>query len=224
MPILILVHGFAGNKEENGLFAEAEKFFSQEGFNVFRFDFEGAGMSEGDYILTSLSKQVDDLRTAIDYLESTYKPRKVAVVGFSLGATVAILGNDPRIDAYAFWSPALNPSTDMFPRYNSAIIKREFRERGFLEKAGLRVGYDIIEELKGCKLHKYIQRIDKPVILIHGTFDDKINYKTTQDLKNLFPTSKFRLIRGANHSYRGNSGHRKILYYTTLEFLRNMLK
>ncbi len=221
-PILLLLHGFAGNKDENGLFIEAEDYFSSKNFNVFRFDVEGAGESEGDYSLTSLRKQSNDLESTIDYLTKTYPESKIGVVGFSLGATVSILLNDSRIDAYGLWSPALSPSEDMFPRYNTEEIRERLKSDGFLDKAGLKVGSAIINDLRDCKLQQNIQEINKPVLLIHGTADDKINYKTTNKFQNLFNKSKMVLIEGANHSYKNNPLHRHLLFRENYSFFSNV--
>jgi len=218
VPILLLLHGFAGNKEENGLFIEAEEYFSEKNFNVFRFDFEGAGESEGDYSLTTLKRQGDDLESAVDYLTNKYPNNDIGIVGFSLGATISIVKNDPRIKAYAFWSPALDPFKDMYPRYNTEDLRNEFETKGFIDKAGLRVGPSIVSDFKTCELKPYIMNIDKPTLLVHGTADPRIDYKTTQNFNSVFIDSRMVLIKEANHSYKNNAFHRQRLFEENFNF------
>ncbi|MDD4352901.1 MAG: alpha/beta hydrolase [Candidatus Nanoarchaeia archaeon] len=146
-PIIVLVHGFAGNKDENGLFSEAEAYFSSKNINTFRFDFEGVGESKGDFIYSNLESQIKDYKSALSFVSSKYTHDNIYVIGFSLGATVSILANDSRIKAYVLWSSALFPKNDMFLRYNTPEIKRELTEKGFIEKAGLKVGKNIINDL-----------------------------------------------------------------------------
>ena len=222
-PILLLLHGFAGNKEENGLFIEADEYFSERNFNVFRFDFEGAGESEGDYSMTTLERQAGDLESAVDYLTNKYPNNDIGIVGFSLGATVSIIKNDPRIKAYAFWSPVLNPSKDMYPRYNTKDLRNEFETKGFLDKAGLRVGSSIISDFKTCELKPYIMNIDRPTLLVHGTADPRIDYKTTEYFDSVFIDSRMVLIEGANHSYKNNSSHRQCLFEENVNFFSREL-
>ena len=64
-PVFIMLHGFASDKNEP-LFLEAETYFADKGYNVFRFDVEGAGDSGGDFKESSLSSQVDDYNCAIN--------------------------------------------------------------------------------------------------------------------------------------------------------------
>lgn len=222
-PLLILVHGFAGNKDENGLFIEAEDYFSSKGLNTFRFDLEGAGESEGDFKETTLKKQESDLESAISHIIALYPSIKIGVVGFSLGASIAVLNNNPKIDFYIFWSPALYPASNMFPRYNTSEILGELHEKGYVQKGNLKVGTKIIDDFKACDLEKDIKNLTKPVLLVHGTKDPRINYQSTIKAKPLFPNSSLEIIEGANHSYKENSQHRKILFDKTYEWLQSQI-
>ena len=219
-PIFVLIHGFAGNKDENGLFIEAEEYFSKRNVTVFRFDFEGAGESEGDYSQTTLSKQADDLESAIDYLVQRFPENDLCLIGFSLGATVSILKNDPRIKAYVFWSPALEPSKDMYPRYNTSEVQDKLSSVGFIDKAGLRVGGNILTDLRDCQLEPCIRGLQKPVLLIHGTADKRISFKTTKYYRTIFKNSKMVLIKKANHSYKNKAIYRKKLLDETFTFFQ----
>lgn len=217
--LLLFVHGFAGNKDENGLFIQAEEYFSSKGFNTFRFDFEGVGESNGSFRDTTLKKQCGDLESSLKYLISNYGYNKISIIGFSLGATVSIILNNPLISAYCFWSPAIFPAKDMFPRYNTTKILREFKEKGYFDKAGLKVGKQIINDFKHCNLEMYITNLDKPVLLVHGTKDPRIGYNSTVLAHSLFKNSALELIEGANHSFKENPEHRRILFEKTYEWL-----
>ena len=221
-PVIVLVHGFAGNKDENGLFSLAESYFASKNMNTFRFDFEGVGESKGDYINSSLENQVNDLKSALYYVSSKYNHGNIYVVGFSLGATVSILANDSRVKAYALWSPALFPKNDMFPRYDTPEIKKELAEKGFIEKAGIKVGKNIIDDLGKYSLENCMNAINKPVLLIHGTLDPRINYKSTIKGKDYFLNAKLELIDGANHSYKNNFLHREQVFEKTAEFFEKI--
>ncbi len=217
-PILIMLHGFASNKNEN-LFLDAEEYFAKKGYNVFRFDVEGAGDSEGDFLDSSLENQANDLKSAIDYVSRLYSDNSIEVIGFSLGATAAILANDERVSKYIFWSPALYPHKDMRPRYCSEEIRTQLKENGFIEKAGLNVGNKLIDDLGTVYLEDKIQEISKPVLLVHGSADPRIDYNSTVEASELFKQKDLFIIDGANHSFKENNTHREILFEKTYSWL-----
>jgi len=221
-PIIVLVHGFTGNKHENGLFVESDTFFKKQGYNVFRFDMTGVGESTGEFMHTSLEQQVSDLSRALDYIKKEKYPC-IGLIGFSLGATVSLLTNLEGVDALALWSPALFPSRDMFPRYDTKEVRRELLEKGYISKAGLKVGSTIINDLRTCDLVPAMRGLQKPVLLLHGTADPRIDYRNTQGAVGYFPNASLQLIDGANHSYKGNDIHRMEVLTKTCDWFDKQL-
>jgi|GEM_PF-440808 len=218
-PILLFVHGFAGNKAENGLFEEAEKYFASKDFNTFRYDMAGIGDSTGDYKETTLKRQAQDLELVIDTLRKKYPENNLSIIGFSLGATVSTITNSKDINQYIFWSPALNTAKDMFPRYNTPEILEEISSKGYLDKGNVKVAIPIINDFKEYNPKEFLPKIKKPVLLIHGTSDPRIDYKSTIESKKYFNDAEFVKIDGANHSYKNNPEHRKILFEKTFNWL-----
>ena len=221
-PVLLMVHGFAGNKDENGLFVDSSTFFEKRGYNVFRFDMTGVGESKGEFMHTSLEKQISDLSRALGYIKQERYPR-IGLIGFSLGATISLLNNPEGVDALALWSPALFPSRDMFPRYDTEEVRRELLERGYIPKSGLKVGPAIINDLRTCDLVPAMKSVQKPVLLVHGTEDSRIDYRNTQSAIGYFPNASLQLINGANHSYKGNLVHRLEVLTKTCDWFDKQL-
>lgn len=218
-PVLVLLHGFASNKDHN-LLVEAESFFASKKYNVFRYDVSGSGESQGDFKDSSLNNQVGDLKSAIDYLKSKYYGNKLSVLGFSLGAAVSVIKNDPRVDKYVFWSPALFPAIDMYPRYCTSEINSSLEQNGYIEKEGLKVGKKMISDLGNILLEDNLSSFDKPVLMIHGTSDPRINYQNTIRAHHFMKNSDVFLIPSANHSYKNNPAHRKELFQKTYNWLQ----
>lgn len=221
-PVVVFVHGFGGNRDENGLFVEAETFFNDKGYNTFRFDMEGAGQSNGTFIDTSLERQVSDLNDSLDFLKPLYPSNKIGLIGFSLGATISILAQNHGISAYSFWSPAFYPAKDMFPRYNTQEVVAQLKKQGYIIKSGLQVGSRIIDDIKNCDIEQSIHDLREPALLVHGTEDSRIDYHSTIYASNIFKTCKLELITGANHSYKGNSEHRRILFDKTYSWFEHI--
>ncbi|MDZ7722680.1 MAG: alpha/beta fold hydrolase [candidate division KSB1 bacterium] len=103
---LLLCHGLTGDKvEDHRLFVHTARAFSEENYDVLRYDFYGSGDSEGDFRQTRLSHNIDNIRDAVSFLRNI-KYKQIAVLGMSLGAAAAILcANELPIDALILWSP-----------------------------------------------------------------------------------------------------------------------
>ena len=89
---VIIAHGFYNSK--NSLLLQKLKDSLIKKYDVFLFDFRGHGESGGVFTLTS--KESLDLQVVIEHLKERYK--KIGVVGFSLGGSIAIntMALDPK--------------------------------------------------------------------------------------------------------------------------------
>jgi hypothetical protein len=98
----LVLHGFGSNKDGGGGTTVA-KMLSGLGYAALRFDFRGCGESEGVRGRVICKDQVRDTRNALSYLAGRPEihPERIAVVGQSFGAAVAVYaaGVDRRIAA-----------------------------------------------------------------------------------------------------------------------------
>ena len=101
-PAFLVLHGFGGNKEGQGSVVTARQL-SEWGYIAMRFDFRGCGASEGERARILCLDQVDDTSNALAYMAQRpdVDPERVALVGSSFGAAVAIYagGADARVAA-----------------------------------------------------------------------------------------------------------------------------
>ena len=101
-PAFLVLHGFGGNKEGRGQIVIAKQL-AERGYLTMRFDFRGCGESEGERGRILCLHQVADTSNAVSYLASRpdVDPRRIALVGSSFGAAVAIYaaGVDTRVAA-----------------------------------------------------------------------------------------------------------------------------
>lgn len=106
LPGLIHCSGFPGDKKSVLKIAEA---LSDGGYSVLEFDFRGIRESEGELDFAS---QVDDLKSALTYLETRKEVNKelVGVVGHCYGGMIGIVtaAKDLRIKAVAVWDTPAN--------------------------------------------------------------------------------------------------------------------
>lgn len=95
--VLIGSHGHSGSKDDLlGVGTSAWR----AGFNVLLFDYRGRGHSD-PWPHTLVSREVDDLLAAVAHAQSRVEGARVGVIGFSMGAAVAIMAaaREPAIAA-----------------------------------------------------------------------------------------------------------------------------
>lgn len=99
---IIVLHGFGGTMEGPGGKNPAP-FFCDMGYVTLRFDFRGCGQSGGERGRIICLEEVEDARNALSFLATRPEvdPARIALMGESFGAAVAIYGGgvDPRVAA-----------------------------------------------------------------------------------------------------------------------------
>jgi hypothetical protein len=91
-------HPLYGGTLHNKVVFHAMKALNSFGFPVLRFNFRGTGLSEGEH--ANGVEEVEDVRTALDWLEREYT-LPIIFAGFSFGAAVGLRASyaDPRVQA-----------------------------------------------------------------------------------------------------------------------------
>ena len=110
MPLVILCHGFTGNRNGDGHFAPLAQDLADQGIASVRLDFAGCGESTEPYTNYTLANMAADVDAAIAYMQDTYHTQgPIALVGHSMGGRLASLypqlGSYP-VEALVLWSPA----------------------------------------------------------------------------------------------------------------------
>jgi pimeloyl-ACP methyl ester carboxylesterase len=85
---------------------------ARAGYHVLRFDFRGAGQSDGEFEDFTLSSGLADLRRAVDLLVERTGVREPVVIGTRLAGTIAMraAATDSRIRQLGLWDPVPNPN------------------------------------------------------------------------------------------------------------------
>jgi alpha/beta superfamily hydrolase len=91
-------HPVYGGTLHNKVVFHAMKALNNSGFPVLRFNFRGAGLSQGEH--AHGAGELDDVRVALDWLEREYR-QPIIFAGFSFGAAVGLRAAcpDPRVRA-----------------------------------------------------------------------------------------------------------------------------
>ncbi|MGH7034033.1 MAG: alpha/beta hydrolase, partial [Stellaceae bacterium] len=101
-PAFIVLHGFGSNSSSSNCVLPCQ-MLAEWGYAALRFDFRGCGESEGKRANTICLEQVEDTSAAVSFLQTRGEidPARIAVVGSSFGAAVAVYtgGVDNRVAA-----------------------------------------------------------------------------------------------------------------------------
>jgi pimeloyl-ACP methyl ester carboxylesterase len=208
---IIFVHGFCGNKRENGLFHALAADCSDMGFRSVLYDWRGLSESDGDFPSTNLDDHTEDFQQVAEWTQSNLLggSAPLLAVGFSLGAAIVglALRRQLRLSSVAYLSPAVRPRLSMWPRYNDRRILRELEERGVVEKpdSSVLLGRPILESLRDTDLGPDAFDVPPPLLVCHGTEDTRIDCAHTRNLVAHRAQGRgFRYVEfeGASHSFR----------------------
>lgn len=203
--VIIMTHGFTGDKTEWGRFDKTAEALHDAGYNVLNFDFSGSGESDEDSL--TVDKQVDDLRSAIDYVkERGYN--NVGLLGLSLGGLVSLRVYDEEIKTMVLWAPVTAPQDGPTDRYTPEQLQ-ELGEKGYITKTRdkgvrktIKIDKQMIEDRKNVNQESLCSRIKCPVLVVHGDQDERVPLQNSKDAMQYFPAgSKLEVIAGADHGF-----------------------
>jgi alpha-beta hydrolase superfamily lysophospholipase len=218
---VIIVHGFTSNKEgSHGKIPKAAERLTTMGLAVLRFDFSGCGESDPDTI--TVSKQVDDLKSATAFMRGKGYT-EIALVGSSLGGLVSILAYDKDIKTMALWAPVTKAKIPSSLQSESA--RKELEEKGFLiirnKKGVYKVDKEFMSERTTLNRKKILSRIKCPVLIVHGDTDDILPLQDSKEAIQYLPKgSRLEVIPGANHHFTGKVDE---VINLTVEWMKNNL-
>lgn len=182
---VVLTHGFRGTMEGGGKAVELAERLAGMGYLVFRFDFTGAGESEGDFASITLSRQVSDLQSALDWLEGRFSIPWL-VVGRSFGGSTALAAAsvDHRIKGLCLWATPL----DLAGTFRNALEKLYDNLMAGQEVAvtddhgtAFRLKPDFIQDLCQHDLYQKLKDVaGRPILFLHGAIDSTVNLEQVE--------------------------------------------
>ena len=196
---VILCHGMESSKESEKLVTLSRRL-SERGILALRFDFAGSGGSEGKFEEMTYSGEVEDLRAAYDFV-LRYKPKKIGVLGSSMGGTVALLfaAEEKNVAALVTIAAPVHPER-FSERLSTPEETRQWRTRGFIEYHGRRLNVSLLHDLEVLDVPKAARKISCPVLVIHGDQDDIVPVEEGHELfAALAGPKRLCIIEGSGH-------------------------
>ncbi len=208
----IFAHCFTCNSSFNAV-RNISRALTNHGFGVVRFDFTGLGGSEGEFVESHFSANVDDLLAVSDFLKQNYEAPTL-LVGHSLGGAAVIVAASKleHIKAVAtIGAPAtVDHVTHLFSHGAHGVqgdVEVNIGGRPF------KINQEFLEDFRKTDLPETTKNLRKPLLIMHAPSDKIVGIENAEKLyHNAHHPKSFISLDGADHllsnardsSYAGN--------------------
>ena len=207
-PVVIIMHGFMGNKD--GMLEKliADKL-AENGTATVRFDFNGHGESEGPFSGMTVPNEIEDAKLVYEYVRSLPFAGDIAMTGHSQGGVVASmtagdLGFD-NVKCVVLLAPAAVLRDDairgstMGARYNPLDPPELIPLFG-----DLKLGGEYIRTAFSLPIYETAKKYTGPACIIHGTGDQVVPYTYGERYHYIWPGSELHILHAADHGFSRN--------------------
>jgi len=206
--VVIMVHGYSANKDVGSIRQIAEEL-SRKNINSFRIDLDGCGESEGKFEEQTITSSINDTISAIELMKKEGYT-KIDLFGLSAGGltVMATALKYPEINKIALGAPVSDYPSQRLKTKGQKYID-EWREKGYNYRESwdgrkIRVNYSFYEDSKNYVMYDKVKNIKCPVLIVHGTADDKVDLEDSKKVIKGFPDGKLIILKDADHFLRIN--------------------
>lgn len=197
----LFAHCFTCSKNLSAI-RTISKALNQSGVAVLRFDFTGLGESEGDFVDTNFSSNVEDLLAAAKYLADNYEAPSL-LVGHSLGGAAVLCAayQLPAIKAVATIGAPFDPE-HVSHLLGDSIDEIEANGVAVVNIGGrpFQVKKQFLEDIRSNNISEKIKSLKKALLIMHSPQDSTVNI---DNAARLYTTAKhpksFISLDGADH-------------------------
>ena len=228
-PMVVFCHGFSGRKE-GPLFELVADTLQAHGIASIRFDFNGHGESEGEFVDMTVPNEIEDAKKVVEYVSSLSYVSDLAIVGHSQGGVVASmlagqlseeLGK-PAFKAVALMAPAAVLRDDAIRGNTMGKQYDPFNPGEYVELwGGLKLGVDYIRTAFSLPIYETAAKYQGSALVIHGNADRVVPYTYGERFHEIWPNSELVIQEYYDHGFTQN------MYRTTdivSEYLIRQLK
>ncbi len=189
----LFLHGFTGNKiEANRLFVDLARALCRAGIASFRFDYRCHGESPLDFEEFRFDFALEDAENALRYVHEVYGPRRLALIGLSMGGHIAVrlaAKYPDKVSAVVLLSPALR-----FSEPGRDLTKFVIREGEYFILGPYRMRIEAAEAMFRLSVIELADVIKAPTLLIHAKDDNVVPYTQSLEFHQRLVVEKKRLV------------------------------
>ena len=204
---ILFLHGFPGHCSST-----AQRFCRVLSFTyrTMGFDFSGTDTSDGDFSEKLMSREVNDIKYAINFLEKKYGFKRLFLVGISTGAIdVALYAHsDKRITGTVLLSGLLNLKKGVHYDFTPAQIA-QFKKKKYIvydhfgkwyHKKKLKKAF--YNEFFTLDIVKALKKYKRPLLIIHGEKDEAVPLSNAKELFDAaHQPKKLVVIKNGDHRF-----------------------
>lgn len=221
--LVILVHGFTGNKTESSrLFVTAARAFARGGIHALRFDCLGSGDSDGEFFEMTPNSEIRDLKAVIAWARKQGY-RSIGLLGLSMGGAVSIctaaqvpagtlrtLVTWSSVPGFRWWQKHVWPRVRPYPAGRDGDPTHK-------------VGRRFFEDLPERDVPESYLSLSLPCLQIQGDGDlEYFREKFAEFFSQARGRRKHVILPGADHTFE-NWKHRRKVIALTLAWLQKTL-
>lgn len=224
--LVILCPGYLDTKDYDHL-VRLSVDLSNAGYTAVRFDFTGTWESGGAISEYTISQQLQDVRSVLEYMLSEKKYGNIILGGHSRGGFISILYaiEDSRISAvlgimspYTLMKTVSKEKVDQWKKDGFRTSLRDVPDK--TKNKEFVVPYSNIEEVRRYNILTEVSKLKVPLFLIAGEQDVLVSPEDVQLIfENASEPKKIAIVKGIGHDYRHNSREIKEVNKTVLELL-----
>ena len=175
----LFAHCFTCSKDLKAA-VNISRALTQQRIAVLRFDFTGLGESEGDFVDTTFTSNVDDLLAAARYMASALQAPAI-LIGHSLGGA-AVLQAAGRIEsarAVATIGAPFDPQhlTHLFAD-SSDVIESQGEAEVLLGGRQFTISRDFVHDLAGQNMEEAVGGLRRPLLIFHSPEDQVVGIES----------------------------------------------
>ena len=207
-PMVMLCHGFSGRKD-GPMFELIADSLMQHGIASIRFDFNGHGESEGDFVDMTVPNEIEDAQKVYEYVRDLRYVDGIAIVGHSQGGVVASMvagkGEEGDFQAVVLMAPAAVLRDDAIRGSTMGKTYDPLDPPDFVELyGGLRLGREYIKTAFSLPIYETAASYKGPALIVHGTGDRVVPYTYGERYHQIWNGSQLVLLEAYDHGFSQN--------------------
>lgn len=213
--IILWLHGITVNKNEYlDLFKDGAEFVGNSGIDSLRIDFRGHGSSSGNSMDFTITGQMIDIDSAINYIRKYYKSEKIElhIVGCSFGAPPSIFTALKEMDivksiiliapVLSYQRTFIEPETDWAASiFNNITITKLYKSNKIYFDKYFPVSMKFYQEMLLIKPEVLIGDVKQDITIIHGDCDSMVPYQVSKELALKFKNINLISVSDMDHGF-----------------------
>ena len=204
-PVVIMMHGFMGNKDGMMEKIASDKLASY-GIATVKFDFNGHGESEGPFSGMTVPNEIEDAKKVYEYVKSLPFAGDIALTGHSQGGVVASMTagdfGAEKVKCVVLLAPAAVLRDDAIRGNTMGARYNPLDPPEFIPLFGdLKLGGEYIRTAFSLPIYETAKKFTGPACIIHGTGDQVVPYTYGERYHEIWPDSELHIIPTADHGF-----------------------